>query len=264
MNDLTSTIDRAADARPPIVVFAGPSLRGGDMDDLHTLAATAGSELEFRRPVRRHDLLDLLGASGTHTVVMLDGEFGQSLAVSITEVRTVLSAGQRIAGASSMGALRAVECRTLGMTGSGWVYEQYLSGAVDSDGDVALTYDPEDFTPVTIPLVNLRWLLAEKVRAGSLDADVSVAALLAARGVHFRNRWADLLLRRWKQVLPAEAIDVLEPEMSDERRDTWDRKRLDAIEAVRMALGIWGSLLSAQQAPMIAKTFASFPGGKSS
>jgi TfuA protein len=241
MNDLTSTaVQEAArsGAGSRIVVFAGPSLRGADVIKLRELAGMAGRELEFRPPVRRHDLLDLVGAAAAHTV-MLDGEFGQNLAVSITEVRTVLSAGQRISGASSMGALRAVECRTLGMNGSGWVYEQYLSGAVDSDGEVALTYDPDDFTPVTIPLVNLRWLLAQKVQAGSLTAEVSAAALAAARGVHFRDRWAGLLLRRWKQALPGDAISILEPEMPDECRDAWDRKRLDAIQAVRMALGIW-------------------------
>jgi hypothetical protein len=232
MNEHTSTRSR-------IVVFAGPSLRGGDVGELRELGTMAGSELEFRPPVRRHDLHDLVGAADTDAVVMLDGEFGQNLAVSITEIRTVLSAGQRMSGASSMGALRAVECRTLGMNGTGWVYEQYLSGAVDSDGEVALTYDPDDFTPVTIPLVNVRWLLAQKVQEGSLTADVSDAALAAARGVLFRDRWPGLLLRRWKQVLPADAIDVLELELLDECRDAWDRKRLDAIEAVHMALGVW-------------------------
>lgn len=229
-----------AGAGSSIVVFTGPSLRRTDLQELRGLAATIGRELELRPPVRRLDLLELVGSAANRKVVMLDGEFGQSLAVSITEVRAVLAAGQPLAGASSMGALRAVECRTLGMTGSGWVYEQYLSGAIESDGDVALLYDPEDFTVVTIPLVNLRWLLAEKVRDRSLSADASAAALRVAHGVHFRDRLPSLLLRQWKKELPENAIEVLEPEMSPERRDVWDRKRLDAINAVRMALGFEG------------------------
>jgi hypothetical protein len=219
-----------------VVVFTGPSLRPADLQELRGLAVTAGRVLELRPPVRRNDLLEFSGPAVQSKIVMLDGEFGQSLAVSITEVRTVLAGGQPIAGASSMGALRAVECRTLGMTGSGWVYEQYLSGTIESDGDVALMYDPEDYTPATIPLVNLRWLLAGKVRDGSLPASISAAALRVARGVHFRDRRPTLLLRRWRQELPASTIEILEPEMSSERRDAWDRKRLDAIDAVRMAL----------------------------
>lgn len=96
----------------------------------------------MRPPVRRHDLLDLCDAGDCRAVVMLDGEFGQSLAVSIAEVRTVLEAGLRLHGSSSMGVLRAVECRTLGMIGSGWVYRQYLSGRIESDAEVALLFDP--------------------------------------------------------------------------------------------------------------------------
>ncbi len=91
------------------------------------------------------DLAGLCDAGHTNAVLLLDGEFGQSFAVSIAEVRAVLDAGMPLHGASSMGVLRAVECRTLGMTGSGWVYERYLFGDIDSDADVALMFDPESF-----------------------------------------------------------------------------------------------------------------------
>jgi hypothetical protein len=133
-----------------------------------------------------------------------------------------------------MGALRAVECRTLGMTGSGWVFEQYLTGAIESDGDVALLYDPDDYQPVTIPLVNVRWLLASRQLAPAAAA----AALSVAGELHFRARRPSVLARRWARALPAEVADVLVPELADDRRDTWDRKRLDAIAAVRGALDL--------------------------
>ncbi|MDI5966644.1 TfuA-like protein [Streptantibioticus silvisoli] len=233
---LAGTADEAATTG--IVLFTGPSLRPEDLTALSALAATAGRELRLEAPVRRHDLLDLAESAPHHHIVMLDGEFGQRLSVSITEVRAVLAAGQSLAGASSMGALRAVECRTLGMTGSGWVFEQYLSGAIESDGDVALLYDPQDYLPVTVPLVNVRWLLAEKQRQGLLTADVGATALRTAHAVHFRDRRPSLLLRQWRRELPTAAVEVLEPELAPERRDSWDRKRLDGIEAVRSALGL--------------------------
>jgi hypothetical protein len=214
-----------------LVVFTGPSLRPGDLEMLRAAAAAAGRSMELRRPVRRLDLLEL--APGCD-VLMLDGEFGQSLAVSITEIRAVLATGQPLAGASSMGALRAVECRPLGMTGSGWVFEQYLTGAIESDGDVALLYDPDDYQPVTIPLVNVRWLLA----VHELPAADAAAALEVAHSLHFRSRRPTVLARAWQRRLPAAVADVLVPELADERRDTWDRKRLDAIAAVRGALDL--------------------------
>jgi hypothetical protein len=219
-----------------LVVFTGPSLRASDLPPLRDLAARLGRRLELRPPVRRLDLLDLIGSTGQE-ILMLDGEFGQRLAVSIAEVRAILAAGQPLTGASSMGALRAVECRTLGMRGSGWVYERYLSGSIESDGDVALLYDPEDFTPVTIPLVNVRWLLARERGAGLLSPADAQAALRVAKGLHFRDRRPSLLLRRWQRELPASTVEVLGPELADERRDGWDRKRLDGLEAVRAALG---------------------------
>jgi len=220
-----------------VVVFAGPSLRRTDVADLRKLAVQAGRKLSLRPPVRRNDLLDLADSAARYNVVMVDGEFGQRLAVSITEIRSVLRAGQPLTGASSMGALRAVECRKLGMTGSGWVYEQYLSGAITSDAEVALLYDPDEYLPVTIPLVNLRWLLAEKARSGTLSAEASAAALSVAGVIHFRDRRPSVLLRCWKAELPANTFGILESEMPSELRDTWDRKRLDAIDAIRLALG---------------------------
>lgn len=214
---------------PSTIVFTGPSLRPADLVELRALATKAGYDLAVRPPVRRLDLVEVVNAGGIDRVLILDGEFGQSLAVSITEIRSVLAAGQALAGASSMGALRAVECRTLGMTGSGWVYEQYLSGAIESDGDVALLFDPEDYSPLTVPLANVRWLLNQS----ELSAEEAQQALRVANDVHFRDRRPSYLLRQWKERLPASVVELLEPELADDRRDFWDRKRLDALDAVR-------------------------------
>ncbi|MFJ9543035.1 TfuA-like protein [Streptomyces sp. NPDC101225] len=241
----TTAENGAATAAADLVVFTGPSLRERDLTALRELAARRGRRLRLRPPVRRLDLLELTKSRTAQEILMLDGEFGQRLAVSITEVRAVLATGQPLAGASSMGALRAVECHTLGMTGSGWVYEQYRCGAIDSDGDVALLYDPEDYTPVTVPLVNVRWLLAQKQAAGLLSAGAAQQALRVAKDLHFRDRRPSLLRRRWRQRLPAGTAEVLGPELDDERRDGWDRKRLDGLQAVRAALGADGPAAAA-------------------
>ncbi|WP_432142333.1 TfuA-like protein [Streptomyces sp. bgisy084] len=223
-------------ATPTVTVFAGPSLRPADLTRLRRLADERNQTLDLRPPVRRHDLLALIGTESPRKIVMLDGEFGQSLAVSVTEVRALLFAGQPLSGASSMGALRAVECRTIGMTGSGWVYEQYLNGSIESDGDVALLYDPEDYTPVTVPLVNVRWLLAERVREKDLSCEEADTALEIARSLNFRARRHSVLVKQWRRGLPGGAVAVLEEHFATDRLDHWDRKRLDALAAVRAAL----------------------------
>lgn len=213
-------------------VFVGPSLRPADIDALRDQARASGTELDVRPPACRGDLVDLRDAGHTGTVLLLDGEFGQSLAVSIAEVRAVLEAGMRLHGASSMGVLRAVECRTLGMTGSGWVYERYLSGEIDSDAEVALMFDPDDFEPVTIPLVNIRWLIGEKIKAKEVSPNGGATAFRLAAEVNFRDRRPSRLGKVWRTHL-GEQARALAPELADGNRDTWDRKRLDGIEALR-------------------------------
>ncbi|MGP3937985.1 TfuA-like protein [Nonomuraea sp. KM88] len=217
-------------------VFVGPSLRLADIDTLREHARANGAELDVRPPACRGDLVDLGDAGSPGTVLLLDGEFGQNLAVSIAEVRAVLETGMRLHGASSMGVLRAVECRTLGMTGSGWVYERYLSEEVDSDAEVALMFDPCTYEPVTIPLINIRWLIAEKVRAGEVSPHCGATALRLAAEVNFRDRRPSRLASVWRAHLGAEA-GALEPDLADGNLDRWDRKRLDGIEALRAVTG---------------------------
>lgn len=216
-----------------ITVFVGPSLRPFDIDALRDHAQAGGVQLDVRPPACRGDLMALCDTGRADAVLLLDGEFGQNFAVSIAEIRAVLAAGMPVHGASSMGVLRAVECRTLGMTGSGWVYERYLSGEIDADAEVALMFDPEDFQPVTIPLVNVRWLIAEKVRTTELSRRGGASALLAAAEINFRDRRPSRLATAWRSRLGAER-HALELELADSNRDWWDRKRLDGIAALRV------------------------------
>ena len=56
-----------------------------------------------------------------------------------------------------MGALRASELDTLGMKGIGYVYEQYATGKVTSDDDVAVMLDSETLEQLSEPLINMEY-----------------------------------------------------------------------------------------------------------
>ena len=216
-----------------LVVYAGPSLRPADLATFRQRAAEAGLPVRIRPPIIRGDLEHLATeAPETTRVLLLDGEFGQRMAVSVTEIRSYLAGGGRMIGASSMGALRAAECWSLGMTGYGWVVERYLDGTTDSDADVALLFDADDYQPVTVPLINVRWLLGEAVRTGALEQSDAVQALTAARRIGYRGRFPAALGRSWSRVLPAAAAAVLLPRLDEDHLDDWDRKRLDALEVL--------------------------------
>lgn len=116
----------------------------------------------FRRPVKRGDL----PTWSQGTVVIIDGDFHQSLSLSPKETVRLLDEGTRVIGASSMGALRAAELAPYGIRGCGWVFQAYRPGRIIADDEVAVTYSPEDLTCLTVPLVNVRrWLDCLEMRS---------------------------------------------------------------------------------------------------
>jgi TfuA protein len=212
-------------------MFNGPSLRPADLDDLREYGASRSVDLIVHPPVTRYDLIKLLDDEAADSrVLIIDGEFGQSLAVSVTEIRTYLRAGRYVAGAASMGALRAVECRTLGMRAHGWVAARYADGTINADDEVALLFDPETLEPVTMPLVNIRWLVGQLVADATLDAAGSETAFATAAAVHYRKRTPGSLANAARRANNP-ATDALTAMLRPELLPQWDRKRLDALEA---------------------------------
>lgn len=184
-------------------------------------------------PIRRGDL-PALSTDPTDLVVVIDGEFGQSLAVSVAEVRAVLAQGVQVWGAASMGALRAAECWPLGMRGIGWVYGAYRSGRLGSDDEVALMYDPTSKRACTLPLVNLRWLLGLAVSKRVIERAAAEHALNVLMEIPYQDR-------SWRSSFKAIADECgVQTRVSFERfvsslpTNRRDRKSLDAETALRL------------------------------
>ena len=100
---------------------------------------------------------------------IIDGEFFQSLAVSPREVLAVLDRGTKVYGSSSMGALRAAETFPYGTIGVGKIFEWYRDGEVDADDEVAVTYDPVTYRPLSVPLINIRFCLKAAASEGVIE-----------------------------------------------------------------------------------------------
>jgi TfuA protein len=163
------------------VVFVGPSL---SRDRLRELTSA-----DIRDPIRRGDLA---GCDDYDTIVILDGEFGQSLSVSPKEILAALKRGKTVIGASSMGALRASELNIYGMVGIGWVYERFASAAVRLDDDVALRYSPLDFAAMTVPMVDIEYWLETLTAQGLVTKPEAAKAVRAARKIFFADRTVEL------------------------------------------------------------------------
>ena len=173
----------------PPIVYLGPSL--------DVAQARRIFDADYRLPVKRGDLPQRYDG----TVVIIDGEFGQNLSVSPHEILRLLDQGTTVSGASSMGALRAAELHPFGMKGYGWIFQQYVSGRIIADDEVALQYSPLDLRPVTVPLVNVRYWLEQLEAAGQLDRRVSSRVFAAARRVFFADRTEQRLRLELEKVI---------------------------------------------------------------
>jgi len=209
-----------------IIVFLGPSLE--------RQAAETILPAEYRPPAKRGDLLRAV-QDGAEIIGLIDGVFHQESAVAHREILAALKKGVRVVGASSMGALRAAEMDTLGMTGIGEVYRMYKSGELISDDEVALVFDPETGLSLSEPLVNIRFTLREAERLCIITAQDHAALLAAAQSVFYPQRTYGRIVSL--------AGDAVSPE-TRERFLLWvkvhavDQKRKDAVAALEYIRGI--------------------------
>jgi TfuA protein len=196
-----------------VVVFTGPSL--------HPDRAKALISATILPPIKRGDLERVSGLKPT-VVGIIDGEFYQSLAVSPKEILPLLETGVTVYGASSMGALRAVELRYCGMIGVGRVYRLFRSGVLDADDEVALAYSPSTYEAVSEPLVNTRYVLRAAAHRGMLTRAQAAEIIARLKGLYFPERTRHMLLSivselsgrdgalRMRQFLDTEAPNVKE------------------------------------------------------
>lgn len=203
-----------------IIVFLGPSLERE--------AAEKILPAEYRPPAKRGDLLRA-AEEGATIIGLIDGVFHQESAVAHREILAAVKKGVRVVGASSMGALRAAEMDTLGMTGVGEVYRMYKSGELISDDEVALVFDPESGLSLSEPLVNIRFTLKQAEAEGIISEKDHAALLTAARSIFYPQRTYAKIVSAAGESLVGETRDRFLAWVPDH---AVDRKRLDAIEAL--------------------------------
>ena len=201
-----------------LVVFLGPSYE--------TVRAKTIVEASYWPPARRGDV-ERAARSGAKTIVLIDGCMVHSLPPSPMEIYEVIRGGTTVVGAASLGALRGVELRYHGMTGSGWIYDRYLDGSIDSDDELVTLFDPRTGNPLTVPLVRIRYALSKLSEAGSVLEGQKVTLLRSLRSTYFEERTISLIRSL------AHKCD-LRPNVIDELfSPLFDIKALDTIECLR-------------------------------
>ncbi len=199
------------------VVYLGPSLP-------HEEARTFCPDATFLPPIRRGDL-NAISGSKVSLVCIIDGYFFQDSAVGHREILSLIRSGITVIGASSMGALRAAELDSLGMEGIGVIYSLYRNGTLVSDDEVALVFDPETFSPLSDPLVNIRCTFRRAREEGIISKEVEALLIRTATDLFYPERTYENII----SVLGVEERARLIEYIS---RSKIDQKRSDAIEAL--------------------------------
>ncbi|MCX9084445.1 MAG: TfuA-related McrA-glycine thioamidation protein [Candidatus Methanoperedens sp.] len=161
------------------VVYTGTSIS-------HTQAKQI-LDADYRPPVRRGDLRRILNDT-PEIIGIIDGVFLDSAAVAHREIIELLKIGVIVIGGASMGALRASELDTYGMIGVGRIYEMYRSGVIESDDEVAVTFNGETNESLSLPLVNIRETVNAAQTAGILHEEQAKAVLGITRKIFYPER----------------------------------------------------------------------------
>lgn len=185
-------------------IYLGPSL------DL--AVAKTFLHATFLPPIRRGDLAKL--GDEIEIVGIVDGNFFQDLSVSTMEIVALLDRGIRVFGASSIGALRAVETNIYGMIGVGEIYQWFRDGLVDADDEVALTYDPLTYQQTSEALINIRFALRDAVVAHQIEETRAAEVIEEIRKIYFPFRSFEIVY----QLCPGVA-QFIKTRQSNRKRD---------------------------------------------
>lgn len=207
-----------------VIIYAGLSIPFDEAKEI--LDSTEDVEVIYKRPIQRGDLGEAL-KQNPNIIGIIDGVFHQNSAVGHKEILNVMKKGIKVCGASSMGALRASELDTLGMTGIGYVYKQYADGIVDSDDDVAVMLDSETLEALSEPLINMKYVFENAVSENIITEEEKDELLSISKKTYYPKR-------NYAQTLAESSLDSdKKDKLINFIRESKDIKKEDAKELLK-------------------------------
>ena len=204
-----------------ILIYTGLSIPFDEARQI--LDSSDDVEVIYKRPIKRGDLGHDI-KENPDIIGIIDGVFHQNSAVGHREILDVMKRGVKVFGASSMGALRASELDSLGMQGIGHCYNQYASGIIDSDDDVAVMLDSESLEALSVPLISMDYVFANAVSENILTQDEKDELVEISKSTFYPKRnYANTLAK-------SSLDDGKKSELINFIRESEDIKKQDAKE----------------------------------
>jgi hypothetical protein len=208
------------------IIFLGPSLS-------HEKARKI-FDADYRAPARKGDFLRL--AADFDVVEMavgfVDGVFLQDYPPTPIEVyHLARKNGVHLAGAASLGALRAVELEKFGMVGIGKIFQLYKTGKLNADDEVAVTFASEgDYQLQSEAMIDIRYNLYLAHKKGLISEKAKSLLVKLAKEIYFPHRKYIYILEEAKSKYP-----MLESEINSfGRYIRSNRKSLKEMDAIRL------------------------------
>ena len=150
-----------------LYIFSGPSL------DHSSISEKLTTDSIICPPIKGGEILTLLSnehsTKPTH-IHIIDGYYYNVPSVRHKEILQALKQGIIVSGCSSMGAIRAAECKDFGMIGTGRIYEYFASTFMSGDDEIAVSHHPEPrFEKISTPLINIRFTIEDLCSSGQLE-----------------------------------------------------------------------------------------------
>ena len=204
-----------------ILIYTGLSLPFSEAKEI--LDSHDDIEVVYKRPIKRgylsHDIKE-----NPDIIAIIDGVFHQNSAVGHREILSVMKKGVKVYGSSSMGALRASELDVLGMEGIGYCYNEYASGNVTSDDDVAVMLDSETLEALSVPLISMNYVFTNAVAENIITKEEKDELIKITKETYYPKR-------NYAQTLSQSSLDAdKKGKLIDFIRTSKDIKKEDAKE----------------------------------
>ncbi len=210
-------------ARP--VIFLGPSLS-------HEKASEIFPDADYRPPAKKGDFLRLSVSPDIKMIGLVDGVFLQDYPPTPIEVYQLARRdGVLLAGAASLGALRAVELEKFGMVGIGKIFELYKKGKVNADDEVAVTFADGDFRIQSEAMIDIRYNLYLAKKRGVISEKTKKVLARVAKSIYFPHRnYSDIINETMKRYPKLGDIENFRSYITQNRKSL---KEMDAIRLVQ-------------------------------
>lgn len=194
-----------------IIVYIGPTISKQEV-----LGIIPGAII--RPPAKQSDILSDVENDRPNCIVLIDGCFHHNLSPWHKEILYALSKGVHVYGASSMGALRALELEAFGMVGIGEIFEDMKRELIAPDDWVAVAQS-EDGKALSMAHVDIAATLHKLHSLNIISETEMMAAIEESSLAHYSNRTPAIIPERFRKAFIEHHVSA---------------KKLDAIRCLEL------------------------------